>query len=101
MVDSVPSVGVSFAHTPSNNYEYNVGASLYLNNTAYQGGLEYWTRINYRLKWTNKKNPKLSYGIAGNFMYNKDYEFFYWQDNNHGVYKASAGQGFEKYKINC
>ncbi len=97
----IPSVGVSFmrAHKPSNNYEYNVGASLYLNNTAYQGGLEYLTRINYRLKWTNKKNPKLSYGIAGNFMYNKDYEFFYWQDNNQGAYKASAGQGFENIRL--
>lgn len=97
----IPSVGVSFmrAHKPSSNYEYNVGASFYLNNTAYQGGLEYLTRINYRLKWTDKKNPKLSYGIAGNFMYNKDYEFFYWQNNNDGALKAGAGQGFENIRF--
>lgn len=97
----IPSVGVSFmrAHKPKSNYEYNVGASFYLNNTAYDGGLEYLTRINYRLKWTGKKNPKLSWGLAGNFMYNREYEFFYWQNNNEGAFKASAGQNFENIRL--
>ncbi len=96
-----PSMGVSFmrAHKINNYFEYNVGASIYLNNTVYENGLEYLARINYRLKWTSKKNPKLSYGLAGNFMYNKDYEFFYWQNNNEGAYKASAGQGFENIRM--
>ncbi len=96
-----PSLGVSFmrAHKVTNNFEYNVGGSIYLNNTVYEGGLEYLARINYRLKWTSKKNPKLTYGFAGNFMYNKDYEFFYWQNNNDGAYKAGAGQGFENIRL--
>ena len=43
---------------------------FYLNNQVYDNGLEYLARVNYRLKWTNKKkkkkNPKLSWGFAGN-----------------------------------
>ena len=46
----VPSFGASFmrAHKPSNYFEYVVGGSFYINNTAYQNGLEYLTRITYR-----------------------------------------------------
>lgn len=96
-----PSIGISFmrAHKPTNNFEYNVGGSIYLNNTVYEGGLEYLARINYRLKWYGKKNPKLSWGFAGNFMYNKEYEFFYWQNNNDGAYKAGAANSFENIRL--
>lgn len=53
-----PSFGFSFmrAHKPKDNFEYNVGGSIYLNNTVYENGLEYLGRINYRLKWTGKKS---------------------------------------------
>ena len=96
-----PSAGMSFmrAHKPTDFFEYNVGASLYLNNTVYQNGLEYLARVNYRLKWISKKNPKLSFGFAGNFMYNKDYEFFYWQNDNDGAYKAAADNSFENIRL--
>ena len=96
-----PSVGVSFmrAHKSKDNFEYNVGGSLYLNNTTYENGLEYLARLNYRLKWTSKKNPKLSWGFAGNFMYNKEYEFFYWQNDQDGAYKAAAGNSFENIRL--
>ena len=96
-----PSLGVSFmrAHKPSNNFEYNVGGSLYLNNTVYENGLEYLGRVNYRLKWISKHNPKLSWGFAGNFMYNKDYEFFYWQNDKDGAYKAAASNSFENIRL--
>lgn len=96
-----PSGGVSFmrAYKPKENFEYNVGASIYLNNSVYQGGLEYLIRTNYRLKWYSKKNPKLSWGLAGNFMYNKEYEFFYWQNNQDGAYKAAADNKFENIRL--
>ena len=95
------SVGVSFtrAHKISNFFEYNVGGSIYLNNTVYENGLEYLARINYRLKWTAKKNPKLTWGFAGNFMYNRDYEFFYWQNNVDGAYKGAADNKFENIRL--
>lgn len=32
-------------------------------------------------------------------MYNKEYEFFYWQNNNEGAYKAGAGQSFENIRL--
>ncbi|MFN8267895.1 MAG: TonB-dependent receptor [Chitinophagales bacterium] len=96
-----PSVGFSFmrAHKPTNNFEYNVGGSFYLNNQVYDNGLEYLARVNYRLKWTSKKNPKLSWGFAGNFMYNREYEFFYWQDDTSGAYKAAADNKFENIRL--
>ncbi len=96
-----PSVGVSFmrAHKPTNYFEYNVGGSFYLNNTVYENGSEYLARVNYRLKWLSKRNSKLSWGFAGNLMYNKDYEFFYWQNDRDGAYKAAAANSFENIRI--
>ncbi len=97
----IPSIGTSFmrAHKPTNNFEYTVGGSLYLNNSAYENGLEYLTRLTYRTKWTSKKNEKINWGIAGSFMYNREYEFFYFQNYNEGMYKASADNKFENIRL--
>ena len=97
----VPSFGASFmrAHKPTDNFEYVVGGSFYINNLPYQNGLEYLTRVTYRTKWTSKKKPTISWGIAGMMMYNREYEFFYWQNDKDGAYKASADNRFENIRL--
>ncbi len=97
----VPSFGGTFlrAHKPRETFEYFVSGSAYLNNTQFQNGLEYMARINYRTKWTNPKNSKMSYGLAGSFMYNREYEFFFWQNGTDGAYKAGADNAFNNIRF--
>lgn len=97
----LPSVGTSFtrSHKPTDYFEYAVGGSLFLNNTPFQGGLEYLGRLTYRTKWISKKKPTISWGVAGMLMYNREYEFFYWQNDKDGAYKASADNKFENIRL--
>lgn len=97
----VPSFGGTFlrAHKPRETFEYWVSGSVYLNNTQFQNGLEYMARINFRTKWTNPKNSKMSYGLAGSFMYNREYEFFFWQNGTDGAYKAGADNAFNNIRF--
>ncbi len=97
----LPSTGVNFmrAHKVSNNFEYLVGGNLFLQNMHYQDGLEYLARISYRTKWISKKNERISGGIAGSMMYNRETEFFYWQNKDDGALKPSAANNFNNIRI--
>ncbi|HMV15846.1 MAG TPA: TonB-dependent receptor [Chitinophagales bacterium] len=96
-----PSTGVSFmrAHKVSNHFEYTVGGTAFIQNQQYQDGLEYLARLNYRTKWISKKNEKLSWGLAGSFSYNRETEFFYWQNSRDGAYKPAANNIFTNIRI--
>ena len=96
-----PSTGFSFmrAHKVSNHFEYNVGASFYIQNQQYQDGLEYLSRVTYRTKWISKKNERLSWGIAGSLIYNRETEFFYWQNNREGSLKPAANNVFSNIRL--
>jgi len=75
-------VGATFmrAHKVSNTFEYLVGINMYNAFLYYEQGEEQYARINANLKWTAKNNDKLSWGLRGSLMYNKETEFFYWQN---------------------
>lgn len=95
------STGVSFvrAHKVSNNFEYVVGGNTYIQNQYYEDGLEYLGRITYRTKWISKKNDRFSWGVAGNMMFNRETEFFYWQNKNSGALKPAASNTFSNIRI--
>jgi outer membrane receptor protein involved in Fe transport len=95
------SSGTSFmrAHKVSKNFEYVVGGTMYIQNLQYQDGLEYLARVTYRTKWISKKNERLSWGIAGNMMYNRETEFFYWQNKNEGSFKPGAANNFNNIRF--
>jgi outer membrane receptor protein involved in Fe transport len=95
------SIGTSFmrAHKVTNHFEYVVGGTLFLQNQHYQDGLEYLGRITYRTKWTSKKNERFSWGIAGNMMYNRETEFFYWQNQHEGSLKPGANNIFSNFRL--
>lgn len=95
------SFGATFlrAHKPTDNFEYFVSGNVYLNNTHYEGAQEYMARINYRTRWTSKKNSKISYGVAGSLLFNKEYEFFFWQNNTDGAFKAGASNEFNNIRV--
>lgn len=96
-----PSTGVSFmrAHKVNNHFEYTVGGNAYIQNQQYEDGLEYLARVTYRTKWISKKNEKLSWGLAGSFSYNRETEFFYWQNSTDGAYKPSANNVFTNLRL--
>jgi outer membrane receptor protein involved in Fe transport len=75
-------VGATFmrAHKPTDHFEYVVGLNIYNSFLHYEGGEEQSARINVITKWTSKKNMNLSWGLRGSLMYNKETEFFYWQN---------------------
>ncbi|MCC6583444.1 MAG: TonB-dependent receptor [Chitinophagales bacterium] len=93
--------GASFmrAHKVTNNFEYVVGGSFYIQNQYYENGLEYMARVTYRTKWISKKNDRLSWGIAGNMMTNRETEFFYWQNKDDGALKPSASNTFSNIRL--
>ncbi|QQR97695.1 MAG: TonB-dependent receptor [Sphingobacteriales bacterium] len=97
----VLSFGATFlrAHKPKDNFEYFVSGSVYLNNTQFKGGQEYMARLNYKTRWTSKRNPKLSYGVAGSLLFNREYEFFIWENGKDGAYKANAAQDFNNIRV--
>lgn len=96
-----PSTGFSFmrAHKVSNHFEYTVGANFFIQNQQYENGLEYLSRVTYRTKWISKKNEKLSWGLAGSFAYNRETEFFYWQNNREGSLKPAASNVFSNIRL--
>lgn len=93
--------GASFmrAHKATNNFEYVVGGSFYIQNQYYESGLEYMARLTYRTKWISKKNDRLSWGIAGSAMTNRETEFFYWQNKDDGALKPSASNIFSNIRL--
>lgn len=97
----VMSTGTSFmrAHKVNNNFEYVVGGNIYVQNQHYQDGLEYLARLTYRTKWISKKNERLSWGIAGTMMMNRETEFFYWKNKNEGALRASAMNSFNNIRL--
>ena len=97
----LPSTGVSFmrAQKVTNNFEYVVGANIFLQNTHYQGGQDYMARVTFRTKWISKKNEKLSWGLAGSFMYNHETEFFYWQNKDGGALIPGALNSFNNIRL--
>jgi iron complex outermembrane receptor protein len=97
----IPSIGVNFmrALKVNNNFEYVVGANLFLQNQHYEEGLDYLSRITYRTKWISKKNDRLSWGIAGSMMYNRETEFFYWQNKDAGALIPNAINVFSNIRI--
>lgn len=97
----VLSFGATFlrAHKPKDNFEYFVSGNVYLNNTHFEGGQEYMARMNFRTRWISKRNPKISYGVAGSFLFNKEYEFFFWQNHTDGAFKAGASNDFSNIRV--
>ncbi len=97
----IPTFGVSFmrAHKPKPNYDYIVGSNIYISNNHFERGQEFLARFNFKTRWINKKNENMSYGIGGSMMYNKEYEFFYWQNKTDGAYKAGADNDFQNIRL--
>lgn len=95
------SFGATFlrAHKPSDNFEYFVSGNVYLNNTHFEGGQEYMARMNYKTRWTSKKNSKISYGVAGSLLFNREYEYFFWQNHTDGAFKAGADNKFSNIRV--
>ncbi len=93
----LPSFGASFAraHKVSNTFEYVVGGNIYFSNLQYQDAQEYMARVNFRTKWTAKRNDRLSFGVAGNLGYNRESEVFYWHDDSTG--RLRSGDGATNY----
>jgi outer membrane receptor protein involved in Fe transport len=95
------SFGATFlrAHKPSDNFEYFVSGNVYLNNTHFEKGQEYMARMNYKTRWTAKKNSKISYGVAGSLLFNREYEYFFWQNHTDGAFKAGADNKFSNIRV--
>jgi outer membrane receptor protein involved in Fe transport len=87
------------AHKPRDNFEYFVSGNVYLNNNQYEKGQEYMMRLNYKTRWTAKRNSKISYGFSGMYMYDKEYDFLLWRDDTSGIYKALAEVDYRNVRI--
>lgn len=95
------SYGTTFAraHKVTDHFEYVVGGNFFLQNQHYDDGYEFSSRINFRTKWTAKNNPNMKWGLAGIWMYNRETEFFYWQNDTTGALKAGELNDFNNLRI--
>lgn len=51
-------------------------------------------RVNFNLRHRNPKIKGLTYGVNGNFMYNKTYQSYAWLDDSSGTYRSYPGALF-------
>lgn len=56
-------------------------------------------RTNFNIRHVNQKVKGLTYGVNGNFMYNKTYQSYAWLDDSLGLYKSYPGALFMMRQI--
>ncbi|MBX7226459.1 MAG: TonB-dependent receptor [Chitinophagales bacterium] len=81
-------------------FEYVVGAHVYMQQQHYEGGNDRLARVSFSTKWTNKKDSSFTYGLRGNFTYDYETEFFYWQDKDNGFFKPAELNDNEFIRMN-
>ena len=95
-------VGIYFstAKKVNPNFEYILGGHMYIQNQYYEGGRDNLARLSFGTKWTNKKDSSFVYGLRGNITYDRETEFFFWQDKDNGFYRPAELNDHEFFRIN-
>jgi len=82
--------GTQFFHSRMiGNFDLVVAGNVFSNNGYRENDNEQRARINFNIRWRNKKVQGLTYGLNCNYMKWDGAKFFIWQDGDSGVYKAS------------
>lgn len=81
-------------------FEYTLGGHMYFQDQYYQGGQDNLARLSFGTKWTNKKDSSFVYGLKGNVTYDKETEFFFWQDKDNGFYRPAELNDHKFFRLN-
>jgi iron complex outermembrane receptor protein len=72
-----------------------VGGNYHMEKSFLQNNDQQRFRMNFKTRYRPKKNPYLTYGLNGNFMWERSGRFFLWQDadtNSLRIYDGSNDQ---------
>lgn len=82
--------GMNFLHMQKfGQLDLVVGANGYLNRSFRESDGETHGRVNFNLRYRNKKIEGLSYGINSNFMFQDKTDFFLWQNADSGAWRQN------------
>ncbi|MBA7645840.1 Vitamin B12 transporter BtuB [subsurface metagenome] len=82
--------GASFFHSrKAGNLDIVTGSHVFSDAGYRENEWEQRARLNFSLRYRNKKIAGLSYGVNTNMMYHEKIDFFLWQDANSGAYKQN------------
>ncbi len=98
-------VGGSFIHKRQvNNFDYVIGGNLlsdpgYIgpapldtgNHNVNKGEYEQRVRLNFGTRVRSNRVENLTYGLNGNFMYDKNAQTYFWQDADSNIYRSYPG----------
>ena len=84
------------------NFDLIVGGNGYLKHSFRESDGETHGRVNFNLRYRDKKVEGLSYGVNSNFMYQDKTDFFLWQDADSGAWRQNpeAVSKNEGYRFN-
>jgi iron complex outermembrane receptor protein len=85
------------------NFDLTVGGNGYVKHSFREADGETHGRVNFNLRYRDKKVEGLSYGLNCNFMYQDKTDFFLWQNADSGAWRQNpdAVSKNEGYRFNA
>ena len=94
--------GLFFNHSRQINQTMDlvVGGNFHYDKSPLQGNSQVRGRINFKFRYRPKKIPGLSFGLNGNFMYERAGRFVLWQNALNGIYQPTFSSDDKYYFLN-
>jgi iron complex outermembrane receptor protein len=91
--------GLFFNHAQriKENIDLVVGGNFHFDRSPLQGNNQLRGRINFKFQYRPKKIPGLSFGLNGNFMFERAGRFVLWQNANAGIYQPNFSSDDKYY----
>lgn len=91
--------GLFFNHSRriKENIDLVIGGNFHIDKSPLQGNSQTRGRINFKFQYRPKKIPGLSFGMNGQFMFERAGRFVMWQNANEGIYVPTFGSDDKYY----
>jgi iron complex outermembrane receptor protein len=77
-----------------------IGANYHYEKSYLESNDQFRYRVTFKTRYRPKKNPRLSMGVNGNFMWERSGRYFLWQDGDTSAFRISDGSSDQYYFIN-
>jgi iron complex outermembrane receptor protein len=91
--------GVFFNHSRriKESMDLVVGGNFHFDRSPLQNNSQMRGRVNFKFQYRPKKIPGLSFGLNGNFMFERAGRFILWQNATDGIYKPTFSSDDKYY----
>ncbi len=77
-----------------------IGANYHYEKSYLESNDQFRYRVTFKTRYRPKKNPRLSTGVNGNFMWERSGRFFLWQDGDTSAFRIADGSNDQYYFLN-